>query len=223
MLVLRRNMIKLECFIKLQMFRSLRRYSILEVTESRLTATKYYRCACKILDKTNGLIFAGMAEGEAPIIAKLRAISEAYERSCLWRIFDTKTNTIGRGMPYGAGVGFRKGMAIRRAYGEYYERYVLSRLDEYKTIPVGGRKVICHKTIWGPVFVAIIRGDTDALATGYGFTTYEALDSAFRSLVRKKDYPDNSRAFYKTYEVPKVSRITPEEGGWLECYFVGTV
>ncbi len=199
------------------MFRALPRYNIVEFTVVRFKEDSYYRSFCKIADKEQKLYFEGMAEGNSPLIAQLRALAEAYERSCLRSYFGTQATTIGGGYPYGAGVGFRKKSAIIRAYGEYFERFVLSTnkhtLDRLQTeefpSPVG------------TLYVSLIFEHECILGSGYGISRQDSEDSANRSVIRKRDYPQIVPHFKFSGEIPKLINITPASEAWLNCFYVG--
>lgn len=190
------------------MFRALPRYDIVEFTVVRLKEEPYYRSFCKIADKEQKLYFEGMAESHYPLIAQLRALAEAYERSCLKGYFGSSVTKMGGGYPYGAGVGFRKNSAIIRAYGEFHERKLYSELvasDENRTLELN--------TPVGLLHLAAFKITNLTVGTGYGASPEEAKDSAYRSAVRIRDYSGWVRPFASLEAEPELIRITPIHGG----------
>ena len=208
----------IEPWFKLQMFRALPRYNIVELTVVRLKEESYYRSFCKIADKEQKLYFEGMAEGLYPLVAQLRALAEAYERSCLKGYFGSSVTKMGEGRPYGAGVGFRRSSAIIRAYGEFHERKSLTKLAAIEE-----NRIFKIATPYGEIYVAGLRFEDGTLGTGYGLLAKEAKDSAYRSALRKKSYSVERWTFHSVDSDPEVVCITPKNGGWLECYFVGLI
>ena len=187
----------------------------------KLTDAHLYRVFLRVNDLQCKQTFESMAEGQDFLMAKLRALAEAYEKIC-WNEFQNRTQfSLERMLPYGFGVGFRQKSAIRRAYGEYWERRICADLLKKNVLGPGLKKQI--DTPVGLVFLCFLCLGSGEIGTGYGLNAAQAEDSALRSAWRKKSYPQVPPHFSETTASPEVTRLTPLEYPWLECFCVGTL
>jgi hypothetical protein len=175
---------------------------------------KFRRWICILQYHHEEKRFLGMAEGGNVFIAKLRAFAEAYEKFCL---DESKIEYI-QNLPQGLGVGIRKKTAIKRAYGEYFERkeFYTEDLIEINDLT----KSIASK--WGNIYISYLKNGK-IVGTGYGLTPSEAKDSAKRSFWRESEYPQKKIYFVKTEFTPIIVKITSNRLKLLECYFVGHI
>ena len=210
-----------ESWLKYQLFRGLGRFRVISYGSKEIANTGFVRAYFKISDTALNAEYEGMAEGESECISRVRALAEAYERACLEEFQKLNSVTLDRRFPYGLGVGLRSSTAIRRAYGEYWERKRFHA--DPNTRNWGDHLAETIDTEYGPVFIARVRSEESQVGTGYGLSAREAENSAIRSSLRKVDYPQEHRTFASDFAHPTLQKITISKNPWLECYLVGTI
>lgn len=186
------------------------RYSIqysITKTQDRLFP---YRVYSKLVWRNHSQSTIGVAEADSILIGLMLSFCESYERFCVDNfqlLFQNKTL-------FGTGVGITSNHARRRAWGEYYERELISstkfNFTEKSILRQFGIEV-------GKVHVCLIR---DSKGSGYGLTQKEAIQSARRSELRKQIFiSDMSQLESLKGSQPKEVEIT-FPGHWLKCYIV---
>ncbi len=205
-------------FVKLQMFNTIDRFYIMESKECLVKSKCYFRVSVQIMDKLQKKYFEGMAEGHTRLVARLRATAEAYEKACFFESLAHNSNGIDIDFPYGLGVGFRNKSAILRAYGEYYERLLYTKMLGNLT-PTTQK----YRTKSGDVFVSFVVSKDGIFGSGYGLTSKLALDSANRAALRYRDFEIDIKKYKVPVHEPSVIRMTTSKEPWLECYYVGQV
>ncbi len=203
---------------KLQLLRGLKRYTIGQPDYECLSADRLFRCRIRIRDEKFSLAFEGMAEGSTKAVAKLLALAEAYERMCLNQYQVEKSCRIRTDLPYGLGVGLRKNSAFRRSWGEFYERLILGNAS-----PGSPARSLVRETRLGKVFLYSLTSTSGQIGTGYGLSKRQAISSAQRSAIRKRDLHLQQTRFLVADGEPKSILITPAKQAWLECHLVGYI
>jgi hypothetical protein len=112
-------------------------------------SNKYVRWISIIKSKKESQIFEGMAEGHHNSITKLRSLAEAYEKLCL----SEKDNNYDFRFPFGIGVGLSKNSAIRRAYGEFYERANFQLIESENKMEDSAVQTLDTSNSFGKIFV----------------------------------------------------------------------
>lgn len=195
---------------------SIGRFYIMEMQESLLNNQKYYHSFIRFMDREQNQYFEGMAEGLSKYVTRLRAAAEAYERACYILFMRKNPDAIDSKFPYGIGVGLRSKSAIKRAFGEYYERLLYTEMrDNLKST------TRVYKTTVGKKYVSIIESNIGFFGSGYGDSVKSAEDSALRSIIRYKDYPVDMKKYELPSSEPSIIRLTLENEPWLECYYIG--
>lgn len=211
----------LDAFLKIQLFRSLNRYSILVCDSQSLSDPPLWRTVIRLKDTKSGQVYDGMGEGASIPQSKLKALAEAYERLCLQDFSDRTGVKLDKRFPFGIGVGLRRKSAILRAYGEYWERRSYLQNAQQNSHD-NATESSCIQTPYGRVFVCRIVSTNSQIGTGYGLTNAEAKDSAERSALRKRDFPQDHPQFIEPLIKPTELNLTPTKAPWLECFAVGT-
>jgi hypothetical protein len=209
----------IEVWFKFRLLIGAKRFIVSGLSVNRISNEDYFRVSCQFTDIESGKSSYAMAEGKNYRIAKLRCVAEAYERLCVDLYFGAIE--IDRRFPYGLGVGLRSSSALRRAFGEYFERCIAYTSDQnHKFDHLYGDR---FETPYGPAYVCIVRDNEKLIGSGYGFSTGEARESALRSKLRKMSVPQNPIKFQVPDHTPIEYLITPKVNAWLECGFVGFI
>lgn len=187
------------------------RYTIESVSTTSKNQYKFYRVKVEIYDNLTNKHLIGFAEAESRTLAEVRAFAEAYERGLLGEAL-TKVDTK---FPWGVGCALKKVTAIKRAYGEYYERKYLNCFTQEET-PIS--KAI--NTPYGDVYIYLFK-KKGLIGSGYGLCESEAKNSALRSLNRNEDYKLEKVYFKNTETKPEEIQLSRTKKAWLECWFVG--
>lgn len=196
-----------------------RRYS-LKLLQDGWRTPGLWRSEVLLRDQSLNIEESGMAEGSSWPLTRLRAAAEAYEKICHRSAVESGRLHRNEEMSFGYGVSNNSKTAILRARAEYFERMHAQRMTENLRVKEGqiSQEI---QTADGSIWIAAVR-QGEIFGTGYGLNQKQALDSAQRSLQRKKDFPSvmHSFAFQFTDQEPEIIRLTPERP-WLECYFCG--
>ena len=216
----------LKPLIEFASFRASQRYRLLRISETRLNNTKYYRSWIRIWDSQLNMEFGGMAEAETRVLSRIRALSEAYEKSSVTDYIARVGIQLDLKRVFGIGVSIHERLAARMAYGEFLERSYLGRKDILKSLSKGGKKQFVEETPRGLVHVCLMISEDEILGSGYGATKKLAENSASRSILRKRDFPELQDARLDLGYFagkPQIVNITPACGAWLQCVFVGAL
>ena len=174
----------------------------------------HFRCMIELRDSRENRTAQGMAEGKTRNAAILRALAEAYERLCL-------PGALSKTFPFGSGVALTRKTALCRATGEYFERLWLNDAAIVDAIRAGEAWTKAAVFSGFRAWACIRRDATGMTGSGYGLSRAEALDSAERSLIRKRAYPQEDPRFQMPSNQPRIICCTPKEGAWLECWLIG--
>lgn len=205
-----------EALLKIQLFAGVRHLRISKRDQSYVDGLKMCRSVVQIRRNDGPQVFEGMAEAPLAVSAYLFALAECYEKYCIWSLQNEMGRVLDTAYAYGLGVGFRKSAAERRAWGEFYERKILT--DESRAI--GALK---QETPVGVVYLHKLKSASGSIGTGYGTSEKRAEASALRSLYRKHQFAQENKIFRIDQNPPTVHRITPASDAWLECYLIGTL
>lgn len=174
---------------------------------------RYWRCSLRVFDTDTGCFFSGMAEDRIKSAAKLKSLAEAYERLSIALYESSHNKTLNTSKPYGISTHQSHKSARIMARAEYEERrqWQPGLSNRYFESQFEGQSIF--------VWIGTING---IYCSGYGTSKLDALDSAHRSHLRIKDFPESVVPFFQHCDSePEIKEIGFLGKWWLPCWCIG--